>query len=45
MKHIKTEDEVTLFRPDQNFKRINLSLKRLEMPQIDEDKVLEGLYG
>lgn len=43
MKAYKDGDEVTLFRPDQNFKRINLSLKRLEMPQIDEDKVLEGL--
>ena len=35
--------EVVLFRPDQNFKRINNSLARLEMPEVDEEALLEGL--
>lgn len=43
LKAYKTNDEVVLFRPDQNFKRINDSLARLEMPKIDEDVLLEGL--
>ncbi|WP_392450084.1 branched-chain amino acid aminotransferase [Staphylococcus massiliensis] len=43
LKAYKSEDDVVLFRPDQNFKRMNHSLEKLEMPQIDEEKLLEGL--
>lgn len=43
LKAYKHNGEVDLFRPDQNFKRINQSLARLEMPQIDEELLLEGL--
>ncbi|WP_411503854.1 branched-chain amino acid aminotransferase [Brevibacillus centrosporus] len=37
------EDRAWLFRPDQNFKRLNRSLSRLSMPLIDEDFMLEAL--
>lgn len=43
LKAYKHNDEVVLFRPDQNFKRINNSLARLEMPEVDEEALLEGL--
>ncbi|ANZ34137.1 branched-chain amino acid aminotransferase [Staphylococcus carnosus] len=43
LKAYKHNGEVVLFRPDQNFARINQSLDRLEMPQIDEEELLEGL--
>ncbi|BCU53172.1 branched-chain amino acid aminotransferase [Staphylococcus auricularis] len=43
LKAYKHNGEVVLFRPDQNFKRINDSLERLEMPKIDEDVLLDGL--
>lgn len=35
--------EVRLFRPDQNFKRLNRSLARLDMPQVDEAFLVEAL--
>jgi len=35
--------EVRLFRPDQNFKRMNRSLARLDMPQVDEKFMVEAL--
>lgn len=37
------EDKVLLFRPDQNFKRMNRSLERMSMPGIDEDFLIEAL--
>ena len=43
LKAYKHGNEVVLFRPEENFKRINLSLDRLKMPQIDEELLLEGL--
>lgn len=43
LKAYRTADGIQLFRPDQNFKRMNQSLARLEMPQIDETIALEGL--
>lgn len=43
MKAYSVDDEVTLFRPDQNFKRLNRSLERLSMPQIDEEFALDAL--
>lgn len=35
--------EVQLFRPDENFKRMNRSNARMCIPQIDEDFLLEAL--
>ena len=43
LKAYKHDGEVDLFRPSENFKRINNSLARLDMPQVDEDTLLEGL--
>ncbi|WP_185871245.1 branched-chain amino acid aminotransferase [Blattabacterium cuenoti] len=36
-------NEVFLFRPKENFKRINRSAKRLEMPSIPEEVFMNGL--
>lgn len=36
-------DEVWLFRPDQNFKRFNNSAKRMAMPEITEEIFIDGL--
>ena len=35
--------EIRLFRPDQNFARLNNSNRRLTIPHIDEELCLEGL--
>lgn len=44
LKAYKTpEKEVLLFRPDQNFKRLNKSSERMSIPTLDEELVLEGL--
>jgi branched-chain amino acid aminotransferase len=44
MKAYKTEDgRVLLFRPDQNFKRMNVSNERLCIPPIDEKFAVEAL--
>jgi branched-chain amino acid aminotransferase len=44
MKAYKAKDgRVLLFRPDQNFKRLNLSNDRLCIPQIDENFALTAL--
>lgn len=43
LKAYKHDGEVDLFRPSENFKRINNSLARLDMPQVDEATLLEGL--
>ena len=44
MKAYRTEEgEVVLFRPEENFKRLNNSSKRLCIPQIDEKFALEAL--
>lgn len=44
MKAFKTaNDEIWLFRPDENFKRLNKSAVRLAMPEIPEDIFMEGL--
>lgn len=37
------EGKVQLFRPEENFKRMNLSNKRMVIPQINEDDAMEGL--
>jgi len=44
MKAYKDEaDQVWLFRPDENQKRINKSAKRLSMPEFPADLFMEGL--
>jgi branched-chain amino acid aminotransferase len=37
------EDNIFLFRPDENFNRINRSSKRLAIPEFPEDYFFEGL--
>lgn len=44
LKAYHTEDgSIQLFRPEKNFERMNNSNKRMVMPQIDEDFVLQAL--
>ena len=44
MKAYRTSDgKIQLFRPEENFKRLNLSNERLVIPPIDEDFALEAL--
>ncbi len=44
MKAYKDADgNIRLFRPDQNFKRMNESADRMKIPTFDEKLVLEGL--
>ncbi|MBQ6811396.1 MAG: branched-chain amino acid aminotransferase [Firmicutes bacterium] len=44
MKAYRTPDgRINLFRPEENFKRLNLSCERLCIPQLDEKYLLEGL--
>jgi branched-chain amino acid aminotransferase len=44
MKAYKDEqDEVWLFRPDQNFERFNKSAKRMAMPEVPEEIFINGL--
>ena len=44
MKAFKDDNEkVWLFRPEENFKRINLSAKRLQIPEFPESFFFEGL--
>jgi branched-chain amino acid aminotransferase len=45
MKAYKTEqDEVWLFRPDQNLSRLNKSAARMAMPEIPEEIFMSGLH-
>ncbi|WP_298121276.1 branched-chain amino acid aminotransferase [Flavobacterium sp.] len=44
MKAYKDDNEdVWLFRPDENFKRFNKSAKRMAMPEVPENVFMEGL--
>ncbi|MCH5208618.1 MAG: aminotransferase class IV, partial [Oscillospiraceae bacterium] len=44
LKAYRTADgSVQLFRPQENFKRMNLSAERMVIPQIDEEFVLNAL--
>lgn len=44
LKAYKTPNkDVLLFRPEQNFKRLNKSSERMSIPALDEELVLEGL--
>jgi branched-chain amino acid aminotransferase len=38
-----TDDQIWLFRPQENQKRINISSKRLAIPEFPEDYFMEGL--
>ncbi len=45
MKAYKTEqDEVWLFRPDQNLERLNRSAVRMAMPELPEEIFMTGLH-
>ena len=45
LKAFKNEKgEIRVFRPDENFKRMNRSAERMCIPQIDETFVLNGLF-
>jgi len=37
------EGEASIFRPDENFKRFNLSAKRMCMPEVPESIFMEGM--
>lgn len=37
------DGSIRLFRPKENFKRLNISNERLSIPAVDEDLLLEGL--
>ena len=41
--YLTVDNEVSLFRPDRNFKRLNASNDRLCIPAVDEALALEGL--
>ncbi|MBS4209964.1 branched-chain amino acid aminotransferase [Bacillus sp. FJAT-50079] len=41
--YVTKDQEVLLFRPDQNIQRLNRSSNRLCIPEVDEELALEGL--
>lgn len=44
MKAYRTADNrILMFRPQENFKRLNQSNDRMQIPAVDEDLLLEGL--
>lgn len=44
MKAYKTsEGQFSLFRPDMNLKRLNISCERMSIPQVDPELLLEGI--
>lgn len=44
LKAYRTEDgSIQLFRPDENFKRMNVSAKRMVIPELDEEFCLKAL--
>lgn len=46
LKAFRTEkDEIVLFRPDQNAKRLNRSSDRLQMPLMDENFVVDAIQS
>ncbi len=40
----QANDEVYLFRPEENFKRLNKSAVRMAMPEVPEDVFMNGLF-
>jgi branched-chain amino acid aminotransferase len=45
LKAYRSKKGIFLFRPEENIKRMNLSAKRMMMPEIDEKIVLEALQA
>ncbi|MFA8438062.1 branched-chain amino acid aminotransferase [Pueribacillus sp. YX66] len=43
LKAYRKDDQIFLFRPERNFKRLNESNERICIPKIDEDLALEAL--
>jgi branched-chain amino acid aminotransferase len=44
IKAYKTQDgEILIFRPEDNFKRFNISAERMEMPKVPEEIFVEGM--
>lgn len=43
LKAYHTKNGISLFRPEENFKRLNSSARRMSIPEIDEDFVLEAM--
>ncbi len=44
IKAYKNQDGVAqIFRPEENFKRFNISAERMEMPKVPEDIFMEGM--
>lgn len=44
IKAYKNQDgEARLFRPEENFRRFNISAERMEMPKVPEDIFIEGM--
>lgn len=41
--YLTPDGTIQLFRPDENFKRLNCSNERICIPQVDEELCLEGL--
>lgn len=41
--YLSKENEILLFRPEENFKRLNRSCRRLCIPEIDDKLALEAL--
>lgn len=41
--HNSGDQSVALFRPKDNFRRFNISAKRMEMPEVPEDIFMEGV--
>ena len=45
LKAYKNENnDVLIFRPDMNFKRLNISAKRLMMPELPEEIFMDGMH-
>lgn len=43
MKAFNTGSEIRLFRPEENWKRLNISAKRMVMPEVPKELFMEGL--
>ncbi len=43
MKAFKTADDIYLFRPRDNWRRLNISAERMVMPEVPETLFMEGL--
>ncbi len=43
MKAFNTGEKIQLFRPEENWKRLNISAKRMVMPEIPKELFMDGL--